>query len=258
MKNLKLHRQPTMTRREFIGAAASVTAFTIVPRHVLGGAGKTPPSEKLNIACIGVGGKGFDNVRNVMTENLVAFCDVDTNRAADAFKMFPQVKRYSDYRRMLDEEARHIDAVIVTTPDHVHIPASVRAMRMGKHVYCEKPLGQNITEVRFAAKVAKETGVATQMGNGAHTGYNYRSVAKMIQDGVIGDVTEVHCWCDQAWPPGDRPKYNPPVPEHLKWNLWLGPAPVRPYHPTYHPTTHRAGAVGGISATAGSAIWAAT
>ncbi len=106
---------------------------------------------------------------------------------------------------------------------------------MGKHVYCEKPLGQNITEVRFATKVARETGMVTQMGNGAHTGYNYRSVAQMIKNGIIGQVKEVHCWCDEAWPPGDRPKYNPPVPKHLKWDLWLGPAQVRPYHPTYHP-----------------------
>ncbi|KPL05608.1 hypothetical protein AMJ85_11625 [candidate division BRC1 bacterium SM23_51] len=212
-----------------------MTAFTIFPRHVLGGSGKTPPSEKLNIACIGVGGKGFDDVRNVMSENIVAICDVDTKHAAEAFKMFSKAKKYSDYRRMLDKEAKIIDAVVVATPDHVHIPASVMAMRMGKHVYCEKPLGQNITEIRLATKVARESGVATQMGNAAHTGYNYRSLTKMIKDGIIGQVKEVHCWCDQAWPPGDRPKYNPPVPKHLKWDLWLGPAPVRPYHPTYHP-----------------------
>jgi len=235
MKTTEGNDQPGITRRRFVGAAASITAFTIVPRHVLGGFDKPSPSEKLNIACIGVGGKGFDDVRNVMTENIVAICDVDTKHAAEAFKMFSEANKYSDYRRMLDKEAKNIDAVVVATPDHTHIPASVMAMRMGKNVYCEKPLGQNVTEVRLAAKVAKETGVVTQMGNSAHTGYNYRSVAKMIKDGVIGQVKEVHCWCDQAWPPGDRPKYNPPVPPQLKWNLWLGPAPVRPYHPTYHP-----------------------
>ena len=227
--------QSRITRREFIGAAASVTAFTIVPRHVLGGAGLAAPSEKLNIACVGVGGKGFDDLRNVSSENIVAMCDVDTKRAADAFKLFTKPKKYSDYRRMLDTEEKNIDAIVVATPDHVHIPASVMAMRMGKHVYCEKPLGQNIHEIRLATKVARRYGVATQMGNGAHSGYNYRSVARMIKDGVIGDVTEAHCWCDQSWPPGDRPKYTPPVPEHLNWDLWLGPAPVRPYHPTYHP-----------------------
>ncbi len=180
MKKKKTYCKSRITRREFIGAAASVTAFTIVPRHVLGDPGKTAPSEKLNIACIGVGGKGFDDVRNVMSENIVAICDVDTKHAADAFKMFSKAKKYSDYRRMLDKEAKNIDAVVVATPDHVHIPASVMAMRMGKHVYCEKPFGQNIHEIRVATKVAWESGVATQMGNVAHTGYNYRSVSKMI------------------------------------------------------------------------------
>ena len=234
MKN-KTSCKSGMTRRQFLYAAASVTAFTIVPRRVLGGPSQTPPSEKLNIACIGVGGKGFDDVRNVMSENIAAICDVDTKHAAEAFKMFSESKKYSDYRRMLDAEEKNIDAVVVATPDHTHIPVSVMAMRMGKHVYCEKPLGQNIIEIRLATKVAKETGLVTQMGNSAHTGYNYRSVAKMVRDGIIGDVKEVHCWCDKAWPPGDRPKYNPPVPPQLKWNLCLGPAPIRPYHPTYHP-----------------------
>ena len=231
--------KPRFARRSFIKGAASVAAITIVPRHVLGGPGNTPPSEKLNIACIGVGGKGFDNVRNVMSENIVALCDVDTQRGAEAFNMFPKAKQYSDYRVLFDKENKNIDAVVVTTPDHHHIPCSVMAMRLGKHVYCEKPLGQNIGEIRLATRVAAETGVATQMGNGAHSGPNYRGVAKMIQDGVIGEVREVHCWCDEAWEPGDRPKNTPPVPKHLDWELWLGPAPLRPYHPCYHPLAWR-------------------
>ncbi len=220
-----------LSRRRFLGAAA---AFTVIPRHVLGGAGVTPPSEKLDIACIGVGGKGFDNVRNMSTENIVALCDVDDKRASDAFEAFPKAKRYTDYRVLLEQE-KHIDAVVVSTPDHHHIPASVMAMRLGKHVYCEKPLGQNIHEVRLATQVAKESGVATQLGNGAHSGRNYRSVAALVKSGIIGEVREVHCWCDEAWAPGDRPRQTPPVPAHLDWELWLGPAPVRPYHPTYHP-----------------------
>jgi predicted dehydrogenase len=206
---------------------------------VLGGPGRTSPSGKLNIACIGIGGKGFDDVRNVMTENIVALCDVDDKRGSRAFKMFPKAKRYRDYRRLLDTEDKRIDAVVVATPDHVHIPASVKAMRMGKHVYCEKPLGQNIHEVRLATEVAGKAGVATQLGNAAHTGYNYRSIAKFIKSGAIGEVREVHTWCDKAWAPGDRPKSTPPVPRHLDWNLWLGPAPVRPYHPCYHPLAWR-------------------
>ena len=129
MQNNKTNCKSGITRRRFIGAAGTVTAFTIVPRHVLGGPGQTAPSEKLDIVCIGVGGKGFDDVRNVMSENIVAICDVDTKHAAEAFKMFSEAKKYSDYRRMLDKEAKNIDAVVVATPDHVHIPASVKAMR---------------------------------------------------------------------------------------------------------------------------------
>ena len=239
MKKCMTTCRSTISRRAFLGSAATVAGFSIVPRHVLGGPGNTPPSEKLNIACIGVGGKGFDNVRNCMSENVVALCDVDTQRGAEAFKMFPKARRYRDYRVLFDKEEKHIDAVVVSTPDHHHIPCSVMAMRLGKHVYCEKPLGQNIGEIRLATRVAAETGVATQMGNGAHSGPNYRGVAKMIRDGVIGEVREVHCWCDEAWEPGDRPKGTPPVPAHLDWDLWLGPVPVRPYHPCYHPLAWR-------------------
>ena len=184
MKTSKADILSAITRREFIAAAASVTAIAIVPRHVLGGPATPPPSEKLNIACVGVGGKGFDDVRNVGAENIVALCDVDTKRAADAFEMFPKARRYSDFREMLDKEEKNIDAVVVATPDHVHIPASVMAVKRGKHVYCEKSLGQNIHEIRLATKVTRESGVATQMGNGGHSGYNYRSVVALIKAGT--------------------------------------------------------------------------
>jgi len=230
-----MNRTPILTRRSFLATAASAATCTIVPRHVLGGPEQTPPSEKLNIAVIGAGGQGYRDAVNMAGENIVALCDIDEKRGAEGFKRFPKARRYKDYRRMLDREEAHVDAVVVACPDHIHIPASVMAMRMGKHVYCEKPLGQNIAEVRLATKVASETGVATQMGNGAHSGPNYRGVAKMVRDGVIGEVREVHCWCDEAWEPGDRPRSGPPVPNHLDWDLWLGPAPVRPYHPCYHP-----------------------
>ncbi len=229
-----------LTRRDFlheslVGAVSSVAAFSVIPRHVLGASDLVAPNDKLNIVCIGVGGRGYHVARNVSSENIVALCDVDDNRAAKTYDQFPKAKKYHDYRIMLDKEEKQIDAVVVACTDHVHLPASVKAMKMGKHVYCEKPLGQNINEVRIATKVANECGVATQMGSGAHSGYNYYRVAAMIKSGVIGDVKEVHCWCDESWPPGDRPKHQPPVPEYLKWDLWLGPAPVRPYHPTYHP-----------------------
>jgi predicted dehydrogenase len=230
-----------ITRRKFIAAATSLTAFTIVPRHVLGGAGKAPPSETLNVACIGVGGKGYFDLVDVSRAggNIVALCDVDEKRAGMAFEQFPKAKRYRDFRKLLEQEEKNIDAVVVATPDHVHIPASVMAMKLGKHVYCEKPLGQNIQEIRLATEVARESGVVTQMGNGAHSGINYRSMVALVKSGTIGEVKEVHCWCDQAWAPGDRPRETPPVPEHLKWDLWLGPAPYRPYHPCYHPLAWR-------------------
>ena len=238
-KNNKRTGKASPTRRELLGAAASAAAVAIVPRHVLGGAGGPAPSEKLDIACIGVGGKGFDDVRSVSTENIVALCDVDDRRGAAAFRMFPRSRKYHDFRRLLDKEHKSIDAVVVATPDHTHVPASVMAMRMGKHVYCEKPLGQNVHEVRVATEVAREKRVATQLGNGAHSGYNYRSVVALIKAGTIGQVREVHTWCDKAWAPGDRPKNRPPVPKYLKWDLWLGPAPYRPYHPCYHPLAWR-------------------
>jgi len=245
--------QQGITRREFLGAATGATAFTIVPRYVLGGRGHTAPSDKLDIAAIGVGGQGHLSVMNVSTENVVALCDVDHRRAARALKWFSKARRYHDFRRMLDKEAKSIDAVVVTTPNHTHIPASVMAMRMGKHVFCEKPLGHNIREVRTATEVARETGLATQMGTAGHGGNNYRRVVELIQAGVIGNVSEVHAWCDNEWesPPrraadgrylmhGDRrPGGTGPAPRNLKWDLWLGPAPYRPYHRAYHPKSWR-------------------
>ncbi len=235
MKNNRPATQPGITRREVLGTAASLAALTIVPRHVLGGPGQKAPSEKLNIACIGVGGRGYPMAMNVSTENIVAMCDVDDKRAAKTFAEFPKAKRYRDYRKLLTVEDKNIDAVVIAAPDHVHIPISMMAMKRGKGVYCEKPLGHNVHEIRVATEMAAKCKVATQMGNEAHSGWNYRSVAAMIKAGTIGQVREVHCWCDQSWPPGDRPKHRPPVPKHLKWDLWLGPAPVRPYHPCYHP-----------------------
>ncbi len=235
MKKNRTNCKSRIARREFIGAAASAAALTIVPRHVLGGPGQSAPSEKLQIAGIGAGGRGYDDLVSVSTENIVALCDVDDKRAAPTFERFPKAKRYHDFRKLLDKEEKNIDAVVVATTDHTHIPVSVMAMKMGKHCYCEKPMGRDIHEVRVATKVARRYALATQLGNGAHSGYNYRSMVALIKAGTIGEVKEVHTWCDQAWAPGDRPKHHPPVPKHLHWDLWLGPAPERPYHPTYHP-----------------------
>ncbi len=265
MKTNEPNRKPTTTRREFVRAAATATALTIIPRHVLGGPGYAAPSDTLNLALIGAGGHGAFLINEVVSYsrgladhlgsvNVVAVCDVDERRARETvshnhpeitgtndagFKRFPKARRYNDFRKLFDWEEKNIDAAVVATPDHTHIPASVMAMRMGKHVYCEKPLGQNVHEVRMAAEVARENKVATQMGIGNHSTQVFRRVVELIQSGAIGEVREVHAWCDQNWGNRDRPKGTPQVPEHLNWDLWLGPAPHRPYHPAYHPLSWR-------------------
>jgi len=226
-----------ISRRRFVKDAAAVAAFAVVPRHVLGGPRQVPPSEKLNIAGIGVGGQGAGDLINVSSENIVALCDVDRRQAAETFKRFPKARQYSDFRVMLEKENKNIDAVVVATPDHVHAAASMMAIKMGKHVFCEKPLTYSMYEAREIAKAAREAKVATQMGNQGHAGEGIRLICEWIWDGAIGPVREVHAWTTHAvWPQGmERPKETPPVPATLDWDLWLGPAPYRPYHPAYLP-----------------------
>jgi predicted dehydrogenase len=232
------------TRRQFLKTTAVATsAFSIVPRHVLGGAGQKPPSEKLNIAGVGVGGMGKNNVRACASENIVALCDVDANYAAKVFADYPQAKVYRDFRQMLDRQ-KDIDAVIVATPDHTHAPIALAAMRAGKHVYVQKPLTHSVDEARVLTEAAREHKVATQMGNQGHSGDGTRLVCEWIGNGAIGAVREVHVWTNRpVWPQGveiERPKETPPVPTGLDWDLWLGPAPSRPYHPAYLPGIWRA------------------
>lgn len=238
-----LRKKSEISRRVFLSTtAATVASFTIVPRHVLGGPGKKPPSEKLNIAGIGVGGQGSSDINNVSSENIVALCDVDWQRAADTFKRFPKAKKYRDFRIMLEKE-KNIDAVVVATPDHTHAVATMAAIKMGKHVYCEKPLTRTVFEARAIAEAAKEAKVATQMGNQGMAFEGNRLINEWIWDGAIGNVREVHAWSDRPthngqlfWAQGiDRPKDTPAVPSTLDWDLWLGPAPYRPYHPAYVP-----------------------
>jgi len=193
------------------------------------------PNEKLNIAVIGAGGRGAANLGSVSGENIVALCDVDQRRAAPSFARFPKAKKYHDYRKLLDELDRQVDAVVVSTANHVHAPASVTAMRMGKHAYCEKPLSHSVFEARVAARVAAEQKVATQMGTQIHASSNFRRIVELIRAGAIGPVRECHIWLRGGGSAGDRPQETPPVPEGLDWDLWLGPAPYRPYHPCYVP-----------------------
>jgi len=241
--------KPTITRRGFLGAAAAAgAALTIVPRHVLGGTRQVAPSEKLGIAGIGVGGMGGGNLSQLETENIVALCDVDHVYAAPIFKKYPAAKVYKDYREMLDKQ-KDVDAVLVATPDHTHAVISIAAMKAGKHVYCQKPLTHDVHEARRMAQAAKEAKVATQMGIQGHSGEGARLICEWIGAGLIGDVREVDAWCSLSYYPwghagwssrwSDRPADTPAVPATLDWDLWIGPAAMRPYHPAYHPAVWR-------------------
>ncbi len=237
-----------ISRRAFVGGAATAAVFTVVPRHVLGGAGRTPPSGKLNIAAIGAGGRGGDNLAGLSGENIVALCDVDANTVAAASKRYGKAKTYRDFRVMLETE-KDIDAVVVSTPDHTHAVATVMAIKMGKHVYCEKPLTRTVYEARAVAQAARKAKVATQMGNQGMAFEGNRLIKEWLWDGAIGPVREMHAWSDRPthsgkkplwWAQGiERPTDTPPVPDHLNWDLWLGPAPYRPYHPAYAPFSWR-------------------
>ena len=239
-----------LSRRGFLGSAAAATAFSVVPSHVVAANGDTSPSDKLNIAGIGVGGRGFHDVSAVDTENIVALCDVDHNYAAKAFKKWPDASRYYDYRRMFDEEGDNIDAVVIGTPDHTHAIITMAALKRGKHVYCEKPLTHDVWEARQVAKAAKEADVTTQLGIQGHSTNGARLVREWIQAGVIGEVREVDAWSDESYyPPGyaawcpkqlSAPEKGMPMPDKLKWDLWIGPAKMRPYHEVYHPLSWRA------------------
>jgi predicted dehydrogenase len=263
-ENLKVDSKK-ISRREVLASAAAVGAFTIVPRHVLGGVGQTPPSEKLNIACVGAGGMGENNIENCSGENIVALCDVDFKRARETFEKYPKVRRFKDFRVMLDKMEKEIAAVIVATPDHTHAVIAMAAMKMGKHVYVQKPLTRTVYESRMLTEAARKYKVATQMGNQGHSREDCRLTKEWIADGAIGPVREVHCWTNRpVWPQGlSRPKETPAVPDSLDWDLWLGPAPYRPYHPCYLPFNWRAwmdfgcGALGDMAChIMDSAFWA--
>ena len=233
--------QTKMSRRSFVpGAGTALAAFSILPRHVLGGAAYKPPSEKLNIAGVGVGGMGANYLRNCESENIVALCDVDDTYAAKTFARYPGARTYRDFRVMLEKE-KSIDAVVIGTPDHTHAVVAMAAMRLGKHVYCAKPMTRTIYEARQLAKAAREAKVATQMSVQSCASDAACSTAEWVQAGAVGAVREVHVWTDRPiWPQGlARPEDSFVVPSTLDWDLWLGPAPRRPYHPIYHPFNFR-------------------
>lgn len=232
------------SRREFLrGATGAVAAFTIVPRRVLAGRAGAAPSDKLNIAHIGVGGRGGASLDGTRGENFVALCDVDAKQAGGAFERYPNVKRYTDFRKMLDEMDSKIDAVTVSTPDHTHAIACMDAIKRGKHVYCEKPLAHSIYEIRQLMKAARAHKVVTQLGNQGHSSHSIRMFCEWIWDGAIGQVSEVHAGCtadhcriSQLSKRSERHE----IPRELDWDLWLGPAKHRPYNPMYLPGRWRA------------------
>jgi len=237
-----------VTRRWFLGAAGSVAALASAPKLGSTAPARKSANDKLNLAGIGFGGMGASNLRNLESENIVALCDVDHDYAANTFKRYPDAKVYTDYRELLDKQ-KDLDAVVIATPDHTHAVISMAAMKAGKHVYCQKPLTHDVYEARSLAQAAKETGVATQMGIQGHSMEGLRLVCEWIWDGAIGNVYEVDAWCDLSYYPwghagwsskwGTRPTDTPAVPASLNWDLWLGPAPERPYHPAYHPAVWR-------------------
>ncbi len=231
-----------ITRRKFVrNTAGGVAATYFVAPHVLGGPGNTAPSDKLNIAGIGVGGRGAACVRGVESENIVALADVDDERAAGTFKRYPKARRYRDFRTMLDELDDQIDAVVVGTPDHTHAVAVINAVGRGKHVYCEKPLAHSVYEVRQMVDAARKQNVVTQLGNQGHSANDIRRFCEWVWDGAIGQVTEIHAACDafrELYCQINRlPRLSEKhaIPKTLDWDLWLGPSPARSYHPVYLP-----------------------
>ena len=230
------------TRRDFLkktGLAAA--ALTIIPGKVLSGPGKTAPSDKLNIAGIGIGGKGHVNLKGMDTENIVALCDVDWKYADTCFKEFPGAKKYWDWRKMFDEMGSSIDGIMVATADHTHAAIAATALTMGKHVYCQKPLTHTVYESRLLTKLAKKHKVSTQMGNQGNSHDDVRKLCEWIWNNEIGEIREVHAWTDRPiWPQGiARPAKVMPVPKTMNWDLFIGPAPMRPFHEIYTPWNWR-------------------
>jgi predicted dehydrogenase len=227
-------------RRRFLKTTA-LTGVGVFASGVAAAQDSSSPNEKIRFACIGVGGKGkSDSGDAKRAGDVVAICDVDDRTLETASKSFPSAAKYNDYRKMLDEMAKNIDAVTVSTPDHMHAPASALAMRLGKACFTQKPLTRTIQEARKLGEIAREMKVPTQMGNQGTADPALRKTAAVVRSGVLGNVQEVHVWTNRPiWPQGgERPK-EAPVPPNVHWELWLGCAPYRPYAPGYHPFAWR-------------------
>jgi len=230
-----------LNRRQFIGRSLQVSGGLAAAIYAGNGwaAPSRSPNERLNLAGIGVGNKGRHNVDQMAGENWVAMCDIDENFLNSACEAHPQAKKFRDYREMFDKEANNIDAVVVSTADHTHAPATSVALQLKKHVYCEKPLTHTVAEARAIRDLAAQAKVATQMGTQIHAEGNYRRVVELVRGGAIGKVSEVYCWCNKGWSDGRFQQSAGPAPATLDWDLWLGPAKSRPYCDNIHPANWR-------------------
>ena len=235
-------RRSNFNRRDFLKTTAAVGAASAAGGvwSELAAQESNSPSEKLNIACVGTANRAANDIDGVKGEAIRVLCDIDKNYLDRALEKFPDARTYADSREMLEKEADKIDAVVVATSDHTHAPTSIRAIRKGLHCYCEKPLTHTVHEARLVAEAAKEYGVATQLGTQIHAGDNYRRVVEIIQAGTIGEVTDAHVWVGKGWGGDGRPEGGEEPPKSLSWDLWLGPAPERPFVPgRYHPAQWR-------------------
>jgi predicted dehydrogenase len=229
-----MNAQQRISRRQFIAGSAAAAAISIVPARVLAQAGRLSPSETIQIAAVGIGGVGHGQIRSISEQpntKIVALCDVDDVYAKKTFDMFPDARRYRDFRQMLDAEGDNIDAMYCGTPDHTHAVITMPALKKGKHVCCVKPLTRTIHENRALAEAARQASVATQVTAAANTSDSACRLCEMIWDGAIGDVREVHCWSNRPlWPQGMmRPPGQDAVPQTFDWDLWIGPAAMRPF-----------------------------
>tara|TARA_R110000868_G_scaffold29447_2_gene109549 strand:+ start:5793 stop:7304 length:1512 start_codon:yes stop_codon:yes gene_type:complete len=238
----EIKKENTLSRRDFVGKTLAATAaFTIVPSFAVSGLGHIAPSDKLNIAGIGVGGMGLANLKNLTSQNIVSLCDVDWKYAKGAFDLFPKAKKYWDWRKMFDEMGSEIDGIVVATADHTHAIISAHAMTMGKHVFLQKPLTHSVYESRLLTKLAVKHKVATQMGNQGASGAGVAETCEILWSGAIGDVTKVESFTDRPiWPQGlNTPERGDWVPDTLNWDLFTGPAKMKPFNEVYHPWNWR-------------------
>ena len=238
----KTKKENTLTRRDFVGRTlAASAAFTIVPSYAVSGLGHVAPSDKLNIAGIGVGGMGLANLKNLESQNIVGLCDVDWKYAKGAFDRYPNAKKYWDWRKMFDEMGDEIDGIVVATADHSHAIVAANAITMGKHVYVQKPLTHSVYESRLLTKLAKKHNVATQMGNQGASGAGVAETCEILWSGAIGEVTKVESFTDHPiWPQGlNTPERGDWVPDTLNWDLFTGPAKMKPFNEVYHPWNWR-------------------